>query len=203
MIKQRAERNRTIFLTDDEIAHYSAKCASSIVSDDLAGIIDTIIHSDALSIIDKLPAACVDLLIVDPPYNLSKVYGNSAFKQMSDVEYATFTEEWISKIKHALKENASIYVCCDWRSSLVIGAVLQKHFYVQNRITWQREKGRGAERNWKNSMEDIWFATMSQNYTFNVDDVKMRRKVIAPYKVDGKPKDWTESAGGNFRDTFP
>ena len=121
---------------------------------------------------------------------------------MSDSEYYKFTEAWITKVKPLLKDSASIYVCCDWKSSLIIGLVLQEHFNVQNRITWQREKGRGAARNWKNSMEDIWFATVSQkNFTFNGNAVKMRRKVIAPYKVDGKPKDWKESEDGNFRDT--
>ena len=57
--------------------------------------------------------------------------------------------------------------------------------------------------NWKNSMEDIWFATASDQYTFHVDDVKLRRRVIAPYRSDGKPKDWEETPDGNFRDTHP
>jgi site-specific DNA-methyltransferase (adenine-specific) len=52
-------------------------------------------------------------------------------------------------------------------------------------------------------MEDIWFATVSDHYTFNLDDVKVRRKVIAPYKSDGKPKDWNETDAGRFRDTCP
>jgi len=94
-------------------------------------------------------------------------------------------------------------VCCDWNSSMIIGQVLKKHFYVQNRITWQREKGRGALSNWKNGMEDIWFATKSKNYTFNIEEVKVRRRVIAPYKIEGEPKDWEETANGNFRNTFP
>ena len=102
-----------------------------------------------------------------------------------------------------MKENATIYVCCDWVSSPAIGRILKKYFYIQNRITWQREKGRGALTNWKNGMEDIWFATKSREYTFNVEDVKVRRKVIAPYKVNGKPKDWEETEEGNFRNTYP
>lgn len=204
MQKQRAARNRTISLTETETDLYLSKCVCLTKASTLSDITDTIIHGDALNVIDYLPPACVDLLIVDPPYNLNKTYSNTAFKQMSNTKYATFTENWILKVKHVLKNTASVYVCCDWRSSLIIGSVLQHHFTVQNRITWQREKGRGAKRNWKNSMEDIWFATMSpKSFTFNVDAVKMRRKVIAPYKVDGKPKDWQETEYGNFRDTFP
>ena len=102
-----------------------------------------------------------------------------------------------------MKPDATIYVCCDWQSSFAVGMVLKRHFYLQNRITWQREKGRGALNNWKNGMEDIWFATNSKSYTFNVDAVKIRRKVIAPYKVDGRPKDWEETTEGKFRNTFP
>jgi len=204
LTKQRAERNRTITLVDSDLEFYTNKCIAVSRKAEFADIIDAIICGDTFEILDMLPSGFVDLLIIDPPYNLSKKFGESAFKKMSDDEYCTFTERWILKVKRLLKNNASIYVCCDWHSSLIIGSVMQKHFSIQNRITWQREKGRGAMRNWKNSMEDIWFATVSaKDFTFNVDDVKMRRKVIAPYKVDGKPKDWIESEDGNFRDTYP
>ena len=114
-----------------------------------------------------------------------------------------YTERWIEYVKPLLKETASIYVCCDWNSSPVIGMVLKEHFEIRNRITWQREKGRGARKNWKNGMEDIWFATTSKNYVFNVEDVKLRRRVIAPYRVNGKPKDWEKTSSGNFRNTYP
>jgi site-specific DNA-methyltransferase (adenine-specific) len=163
-----------------------------------------IIHGDAFDILETLPNSFVDLLIVDPPYNLNKLYGSQAFKKMDDAEYSVFTRRWLETVRHALKADATVYVCSDWQTSLVVGRLLGEYFTVQNRITWQREKGRGAMHNWKNSMEDIWFATVSpKSFTFNVDDVKMRRRVIAPYKADGVPKDWIESENGNFRDTFP
>ena len=201
MAIQRAERNRTIKLSDAEINQYAGLCSTTC---EMEQPVDSIIHGDAFETLSKLPSSFVDLLIVDPPYNLSKAYGKEAFKKMNDEEYTLFTCQWLDAVKHTLKSNASIYVCSDWRTSMIIGIVLGDFFTIQNRITWQREKGRGAAHNWKNSMEDIWFATMSQkNYTFNVGDVKMRRRVVAPYKVDGVPKDWVESEDGNFRDTFP
>ncbi len=52
-------------------------------------------------------------------------------------------------------------------------------------------------------MEDIWFATMGSDYYFNLDAIKMKRKVIAPYKENGKPKDWHENEEGKFRLTHP
>ena len=199
--KIRAKRNRTVSLNNEEIKHYLGMCASSDTVDIEK---DSIIHGDTFLVLDNLPKSFVDLLIVDPPYNISKVYGKSNFKQMNDMEYRKFTDKWIDKILPILKPTASIYVCCDWKSSLIISDVLNEHFTIQNRITWQREKGRGAKQNWKNCIEDIWFATVSaKDYTFNVNDVKMRRKVMAPYKENGKPKDWLETKDGNFRDTFP
>ncbi|MET0570567.1 MAG: site-specific DNA-methyltransferase [Pedobacter agri] len=67
-----------------------------------------------------------------------------------------------------------------------------------------KRKSRGANSNWKNSSEDIWFATMSNKYYFNVDAVKLKRKVLAPYKdAQNKPKDWQESDGEKSRLTYP
>ncbi|MDP4109787.1 MAG: site-specific DNA-methyltransferase, partial [Bacillota bacterium] len=137
------------------------------------------------------------------PYNLDKKFSTSTFRKMNTSDYEAFTRKWIECSLHTLKNSASVYVCCDWETSVIIGSILSDYFIIQNRITWQREKGRGALRNWKNSMEDIWFATVSKNYTFNVEAVKQRRKVMAPYRVDGVPKDWQETQNGNYRDTFP
>ena len=201
MTTQRAGRNRTITLNDKETCRYVGLCSRAFTAIQSENII---IHGDAFEVLNTLPNNFIDLLIVDPPYNLSKVYGNKSFKKMHDEEYASFTRRWLEATKHTLKSNATVYVCSDWQTSLIVGGVLGDLFTIQNRITWQREKGRGATHNWKNSMEDIWFATVSsKEFTFNVDDVKMRRRVIAPYKVDGVPKDWIESENGNFRDTFP
>lgn len=199
----KAGRNKTIDLSVEEGKSYLDRCISISKPTDLQSVINKTILGDTFSILPLLPTKFVDLLIADPPYNLDKNFNGKKFKKTSDEMYEEYTESWIRSVLPLLKEDATIYVCCDWQSSPTIGKVLKKHFYIQNRITWQREKGRGALSNWKNGMEDIWFATVSKHYTFNVDKVKVRRKVIAPYKVDGKPKDWEETAEGNFRNTYP
>lgn len=200
----KAERNKTIDLTVEEGQCYLKQCISiSKQVNEYQDILDKTILGDTFKVLPLLPESFVDLLIVDPPYNLDKDFNGKKFKKVSDEDYIEYTEKWIQLVLPILKENASIYVCCDWRSSPAIGMVLKKYFHIQNRITWQREKGRGALTNWKNGMEDIWFATCSKTYTFNVNDVKVRRRVVAPYKVNGKPKDWEETEEGNFRNTFP
>jgi len=158
---------------------------------------------DTFGALLKVADKSIDLLIVDPPYNLDKDFHGNGFKKQDNEKYLEYTERWINAVKGKLKDSASIYVCCDWKSAIVIGEILDKHFILRNRITWQREKGRGAKSNWKNSMEDIFFATVSDNYTFNLDAVKQRKKVLAPYKQDGKPKDWEQTPQGKFRLTCP
>lgn len=159
---------------------------------------------DCLQAIPSLPTGFVDLLILDPPYNLTKDFNGCKFTKGEVETYTRWLDEVISALKPLLKPTASVYICGDWFSSLSIFSVAVAHFVVRNRITWEREKGRGAKANWKNASEDIWFCTLSEDYTFNLDTVKLRRRVLAPYRnQDGTPKDWQLTSSGNFRDTHP
>ncbi len=199
----RAPRNKTLTLSPDEMKQYQKKNLIITNAATLEQIENQIICGDTFATLPLLPHGFVDLLLVDPPYNLNKDYHGNPFRKTSMEAYADYTRRWIEGVLPILKKKASIYVCCDWKSSMVIGPILTEYFLVQNRISWQREKGRGAKANWKNSMEDIWFATNSTEYTFHLDAVKIRKKVIAPYRVNGKPKDWTEAKSGNYRNTCP
>ena len=199
----KADRNKTIDISVEEGREYLKRCISLTEKAGLSEVLDKTILGNTLEILSLLPENSVDLLIVDPPYNLDKDFHGNKFKKTSGGIYEEYTKNWIKLVKPLLKKNATIYVCCDWLSSTHIFMVLKKYFNVQNRITWQREKGRGALTNWKNGMEDIWFATNSNKYTFNVEAVKVRRSVIAPYKENGKPKDWEETKEGRFRNTYP
>ncbi len=197
----KSQRNKTIDFVVDEKNEYLKRC---VVAKDLErGQLNKIVVGDAFVGLKGVEDNSVDLLIVDPPYNLTKNFHGNGFKKTDCNEYLEYTENWINAVKSKLKETASIYVCCDWRSALVIGSLIDKHFVLRNRITWQREKGRGAKSNWKNSMEDIFFATVSDDYTFNLNAVKQRKKVLAPYKENGKPKDWEKTESGNYRNTCP
>ena len=199
----KSKLNKTIDLTIEEGKKYLDRCKKIKSKTDVESILDKTLLGDTFEILSLMPEKFIDLLIVDPPYNIDKDFHGNKFKKSADGIYEEYTKAWIEKVLPLLKNTASVYVCCDWKSSIVIASVLKRYFYIQNRITWQREKGRGALYNWKNGMEDIWFATMSKDYTFNVEAVKTRRRVVAPYKVDGKPKDWEETDEGNFRNTYP
>ena len=204
MITKRAKLNRTLRLNQKEIKKYSLGLSMLTKPAKFKTIINKIINQDIFEVIELLPDNFVDLLFIDPPYNITKKFNKVSFKEMELFEYVKWLDSWLGKVIRLLKENASIYICGDWKSSAAIFITGSKYFQVKNRITWEREKGRGAKKNWKNCSEDIWFFTNSSKYTFNVDEVKLRRRVLAPYKdEDRNPKDWKRNDSGNFRDTFP
>ncbi|MCL2762369.1 MAG: site-specific DNA-methyltransferase [Treponema sp.] len=204
MVKARAPRNRTITISENE--HISLKKKLFYPNGEKINplqILNKTICADLFSILDLLPNEFVDLLIIDPPYNLDKNFNGFKFTKTDDNAYLAYLESWFPKILKTLKQNGSIYICGDWKSTFSLYQIMRDNTTIRNRIIWQREKGRGAKANWKNATEDIWFGTKSDEYYFNVDAVKQKRKVIAPYRENGKPKDWEETENGNFRLTYP
>jgi site-specific DNA-methyltransferase (adenine-specific) len=191
-------------LSVEEIARYRASLAQLSTPANLEDVRDKIFCQDVFDALPLLPDQSVDLMFADPPYNLTKSFNDRKFKQISIDEYSGWLDSWLAQTVRLLKPSASVYICGDWRSSAAIQRVGEKYFIAQNRITWEREKGRGAKSNWKNCSEDIWFFTVSEDYYFNVDAVMLKRQVIAPYtNSNGEPKDWTETENGRFRATHP
>lgn len=204
MENTRAPFNRTLTLSDEELTQYQATLASLESPATAEEIRDRLVCGDILAVLPNLPDRSVDLMFADPPYNLTKNFNNRKFRKISIDEYADWLDSWLSQTLRLLKPTASVYICGDWRCSSAIHRVGEKYLIPQNRITWEREKGRGAKSNWKNCSEDIWFFTVSENYYFNVDAVMLKRQVIAPYTdPNGAPKDWANTENGRFRLTHP
>ncbi len=162
-----------------------------------------LIAGDFFQIAAYLPRQFIDLLILDPPYNLTKDFNGNRFRKRDKDSYIAWFRSAMDLLVPMIKPSATVYVCSDWRTSTLVLPVLEERFVVRNRITWEREKGRGARRNWKNNTEDIWFCTNSEDYYFDVDAVKLKRKVLAPYRVNGEPKDWKQEIDGGYRLTHP
>lgn len=195
-------RNKTIQIAEDEIANLKANLIDSEPYD-FKNITNKVLLGDCFDILKKMPTNFIDLLVIDPPYNLDKNYAGKAFKKTNQSDYEKWLDGWMSLLPPLLKANASIYVCCDWSCSPIVYNVASNYFRVVNRITWEREKGRGALKNWKNCSEDIWYFSNGKTPKFNIGDVKLKRRVIAPYKTNNIPKGWQKTDEGNFRFTSP
>ena len=202
-MRKRAPRNRTLACTGEEIARLSSgvlRVDADVVPGDLEG---RFVAGDVFEVAKHFPSEFVDLLILDPPYNLSRNFNGNPFRTKKNSEYQSWFRNVVDLLIPMMKPAATIYVCSDWRTSTLVFPVLESRLHVRNRITWEREKGRGAKMNWKNNTEDIWFCTKSNKYHFDVEAVKLKRRVLAPYRIDGEPKDWRREEGGDYRLTHP
>ena len=196
--------NRTLTLSDEERINLKKEIISLEELKKNNYYINKTINANLLEALPLLPDHFADLIIIDPPYNLTKNFGGKTFKEMKEDAYDEYLQTWFPLVCKKLKEDGSLYMCGDWKCTSSLQRAMDKELTVLNRITWQREKGRGAKTNWKNGMEDIWYGVNNpKDYYFNVEAVKQKKQVIAPYKEDGKPKDWKQEEEGNFRLTYP
>lgn len=202
--KERAANNRTLTLEPQEVEGLKNRLLTESNISAETDIVNRTLNGDILKMLEFVPDGFADLIIIDPPYNLSKNFNGMKFASRSQEGYDEYLATWFPAVCKKLKSNGSLYICGDWKCTSSLQRAVERELTVLNRITWQREKGRGAKSNWKNGMEDIWFAVKNPaDYYFDVEAVKMKRKVLAPYKTDGKPKDWDEESEGNFRLTYP
>lgn len=202
--KKRAERNRTLTILpqEEEVLKKNIETLETVSRS--KDFINKTVNANLMDVLPLIPDGFANLIIIDPPYNLTKDFNGMKFNAMKEDRYEAYLDSWLPLVCKKLSPAGSLYLCGDWKCTSSLQRALEKNLTVINRITWQREKGRGARQNWKNGMEDIWFAVKNPaDYYFNVDAVKIKRKVIAPYKINGKPKDWDEGEDGNFRLTYP
>lgn len=202
--KERSSNNRTLTLNSEEIDFLKANLVTSKNINETKDLINKTLNGDVIEMLKFLPDEFADLIIIDPPYNLTKNFNGIKFNSRSENSYDEYLGIWFPEVCKKLKPNGSLYMCGDWKCTASLQRAIDKELTIMNRITWQREKGRGAKSNWKNGMEDIWFAVKNpDDYYFDVESVMMKRKVLAPYKIEGNPKDWDESEEGKFRLTYP
>ena len=199
-----APQNRTLRLNESDRVRLRAQLLTLKQPNHFQQIVNQTIHQDLFETLPYLPAQCASLIFIDPPYNLNKDFGGNRFQEMTMEGYADWLNQWLPGLLVTAQPTATVYICGDWRSSPAIHQIASKYLTVRNRITWEREKGRGAARNWKSASEDIFFCTVGNKYCFNLDAVKIRRRVLAPYRdKEGAPKDWKSTSEGDFRDTHP
>ena len=204
-MNKKSPKNTTLYITDNLIKSYATKCLK--IENKIRNI-ETIknktIIGNSFEILKMIPTDSVDLVVTDPPYNIEKKFNQESFKRMIDADYIKWLDIWIKELRRILKNTGSIYICCDWNSSPLVWSVMKKYFIVRNRITWEREKGRASLKNWKNNIEDIYFATVSDDYTFNLNKVMIKKDVLAPYRDgNGNAKDWFLENGKKYRLTAP
>ena len=115
-----SERNQTIILSQEDYTKYTHLLNPSPQ-------VNSVIHGDCLEKIKLIPSGSIDLVVTDPPYNLTKLYSETLFNATSSNEYNKWFEEWIVEIKRVLTSEGTLYLFNDWRAADIIN-ILRKYF---------------------------------------------------------------------------
>jgi modification methylase len=165
-----------------------------------------VLVGDCVAEMAKMPAASVDLVFADPPYNL-QLQGDLKRPDDSRVDavdddwdkfssfsaYDDFSRAWLTACRRVMKPNATLWVIGSYHNIFRVGALLQDlGFWILNDIVWRKSNPmpnfRG--RRFTNAHETlIWAAreAATRDYTFNYealkasnDDVQMRSDWFIP-----------------------
>lgn len=138
----------------------------------------TLICGDALTELQKLPSASVNLIVTDPPYNLSKDYGNN--KDSFDFDdYLDFSRRWLAEAKRVLTDNGTIYVFMGMKYISYVYNILEQElgFTFNSWITWYYTQGIGKTKGFSPRHDDIlMFTKHPKNFVFNLDDIRVPQK---------------------------
>ena len=102
--KNVSPRNRTTVLTADDrksLKPLIRRAAAPLSKDE---IVDSIFNGDLLKTIDFFPSESVDLMIIDPPYNITKNFGGVKFASCGDEAYADYLASWFPQVVRLLKK---------------------------------------------------------------------------------------------------
>ncbi len=143
-------------------------------------ILNKVYKKDAIKfLINGVDNNSVDLAIIDPPYNMGKADWDT-FKSQRD--FLEFTYKWLDALLPTLKQSGSLYIFnTPFNSAYVLQYLVNKGLIFQNWITWDKRDGfNSSTKKYTHGQETILFFTVSKNYTFNSDDIRV------PYESTGR-----------------
>jgi len=128
-------------------------------------------HGDAISWLQSLPSASIDLLIADPPYGGNAVHWDK-FASLDD--YAQWCDAWLAECHRVLKADATCFVC-GWSENLAYLKVLgDKYFAACRWLIWfYRNKQAAWRTDWGRAHESILHFRKAKRFTFNQDTVRV------------------------------
>ncbi|ANS76335.1 DNA methyltransferase [Paenibacillus yonginensis] len=150
-------------------------------------------HGDTLEYLKSLPSNSTKLIVTSPPYNVGKEYETKT----SIENYLLSQEKVIQELIRIVSEDGSI--CWQVGNYVDKGEVFpldiyyynifKKHnLYLRNRIVWRFGHGLHAKNRFSGRYETILWFTKSNDYTFNLDDVRIPAKYPGKKHFKGEKK---------------
>lgn len=167
--------------------------------------LNSILQGDCVEMMRSLPAASVDMIFADPPYNL-QLGGDLHRPEGSKVDavtddwdkfeslaaYDRFTHAWLAEARRILKPNGTIWVIGSYHNIFRVGSALQdQDYWILNDIVWRKANPmpnfKGTR--FTNAHETLIWASTGEKarYTFNYramktlnDELQMRSDWLIP-----------------------
>lgn len=146
----------------------------------------TIFHGDTISTLSKyIPTDSVDLIFIDPPYNIGKKFSNFHDKWESEAEYLNWSYQWLDQCIRILKPNGTIYLMTSTQAMPYFDIYLRKKLTILSRIIWHYDSsGVQATKYFGSMYEPILHCVKNKNnYIFNSDNIKIAAKTGAQRKL--------------------
>ena len=137
-----------------------------------------IYHGDAIEVLRQIPNESIDLIFVDPPYNIGKDFAGRKDKWETDEAYLKWCYEWIDLCISKLKSNGSIYLMTSTQFMPYFDLYVRDKLTILSRIVWTYDSsGTQAKKFYGSMYEPILFCVKDKNnYTFNSKDIMVEAK---------------------------
>lgn len=144
-----------------------------------------IFHGDALEVLSQIPDESVDLIFVDPPYNIGKDFAGRKDKWKTDEDYLNWCYQWIDLCIQKLKPTGAFYVMTSTQFMPYFDLFIRKKMTILSRIVWAYDSsGVQAKKYFGSLYEPILFCVKDKdNYTFNADDIMIEAKTGSKRKL--------------------
>ncbi len=144
-----------------------------------------IIYADVFDGLNRIENNSVDLIFVDPPYNIGKKFGNFIEKWESEEEYLQWSYKWIDLCIDKLKDNGSMYIMTSTEAMPYFDIYIRKKMSILSRIVWTYDSsGVQAKKYYGSLYEPILFCVKNKsNYTFNYEDILVEAKTGSTRKL--------------------
>lgn len=138
---------------------------------------------DAIPFLKKMPDSSVQLILIDPPYNLDLDYWDT-FEN-----YLEWAKQWLDEIYRVLSDTGSCVIFGGFQyQDLKKGDLLEVLHYTRhntelrftNLVIWYYKNGMSAHRFFANRHEEAVWLTKTKKYYFDLDSVR------APYDEESK-----------------
>ncbi|RZV18340.1 adenine-specific DNA-methyltransferase [Aliarcobacter butzleri] len=144
-----------------------------------------IIYADIFDGLNTIKDNSIDLIFIDPPYNIGKKFGNFIEKWDNEKDYIEWCYQWIDLCINKLKKNGSMYIMTSTEAMPYFDIYIRKKMKILSRIVWSYDSsGVQAKKYYGSLYEPILFCVKNEsNYIFNYEDILVEAKTGSTRKL--------------------